>query len=75
MGENTFISLVLIIVTEKNYPCKLQLFSQNTDVLHFPQDFQPRLSHFFCLSLIATRCTGNEVGRLLNIPKNYRQIE
>ena len=40
MGKDTFIGLAFILLFKKKYLfCKLQLFSQNTEVLHFPENF------------------------------------
>lgn len=40
MGKDTFISLAYFLLSKKKHLfCKLDLFSQNTDILHFPEDF------------------------------------
>ena len=39
MGKDTFIILAFFIAEEKTFFRKLQLFSQKTDVLHFPDGF------------------------------------
>ena len=39
MGKDTFISLAFFYHRGKNIFCKLQLFSQKADVLHFPDGF------------------------------------
>ena len=40
MGKDTYISLAfLLLLKKKQLFCKLQLFSQNANVLHFPEDF------------------------------------
>lgn len=40
MGKDTFISLAYFLLSKKKHLfCKLDLFSQNTDIVHFPEDF------------------------------------
>ena len=40
MGNNTYISLEFLLLSKKKHLFgKLQLFSQNTDVLHFLEEF------------------------------------
>ena len=40
IGKDTYISLAILLLSKKKYLfCKLQLFSQNADVLLFPEDF------------------------------------
>ena len=40
MGKDTLINLASLLLSKKKHLlCKLKLFSQNTDVLRFPDDF------------------------------------
>ena len=41
MGKDTLtLAIIFLQLSKKNHLfCKLQLFSQNVDVLHFPEDF------------------------------------
>ena len=62
--KDTFSSLAFLLLSKKNLFCKLQLFLQNTEILHFPGDFNNKYNN---LQIPAEKCTliniSNRIGK------------